>query len=265
MRGVPKGNRPVILTFHDIGLNHKTCFNSLFNFEDMQEITQHFAVCHVDAPGQQEGASALPTGYNYPSMDQLSDVLPLVLKHFGLKSVIGMAIGAGAYILAKFALHHPDMVEGIVLININPCAEGWMDWAAHKISGWAHALPDMVITHLFGKEEIHNNPGLIHTYRQHITNDINQINLHHFVRSYNSRRDLEIERPVHGANANVKTLKCPALLVVGDSSPAVDAVVSFAGHDLYFGGSGFNSLTTLSYCISIRPHFDNSWRLFILN
>ncbi|XP_066571868.1 protein NDRG1-A isoform X2 [Amia ocellicauda] len=225
MRGVPKGNRPVILTFHDIGLNHKTCFNSLFNFEDMQEITQHFAVCHVDAPGQQEGASALPTGYNYPSMDQLSDVLPLVLKHFGLKSVIGMAIGAGAYILAKFALHHPDMVEGIVLININPCAEGWMDWAAHKISGWAHALPDMVITHLFGKEEIHNNPGLIHTYRQHITNDINQINLHHFVRSYNSRRDLEIERPVHGANANVKTLKCPALLVVGDSSPAVDAVV----------------------------------------
>ncbi|XP_076864841.1 protein NDRG1a [Brachyhypopomus gauderio] len=223
MRGVPKGDRPVILTYHDIGLNHKTCFDTLFSHEDMQEIMQHFAVCHVDAPGQQEGANTFSTGYEYPSMDQLSETLPLVLKHFGLKSVIGMAVGAGAYILAKFALDYPAMVEGIVLININPCAEGWMDWAAHKITGWTHAMPDMIITHLFGKEEIQQNHDLIATYRHHIMNDMNQYNLHLFVKSYSSRRDLEIERPAPGIHA--RTLKCPTLLVVGDSSPAVDAVV----------------------------------------
>ncbi|XP_007435280.1 protein NDRG1 [Python bivittatus] len=223
MCGTRRGNRPAILTYHDIGLNHKTCFNPLFNFEDMQEITQHFAVCHVDAPGQQDGAASFPPGYMYPSMDQLSEMLPGVLKQFGLKSVIGMGTGAGAYILTRFALNYPDMVEGLVLINVNPCAEGWMDWAATKISGWAHALPDMVISHLFGKEEIHSNHDLIHTYRQHILSDMNQNNLHLFVNSYNSRRDLDIERPVPGVN--VVTLQCPALLVVGDSSPAVDAVV----------------------------------------
>ncbi|KAK2504638.1 hypothetical protein MC885_008537, partial [Smutsia gigantea] len=38
-----------------------------------------------------------------------------------------------------------------------------------------------------------------------------------------SRRDLEIERPMPGAHT--VTLQCPALLVVGDNSPAVDAVV----------------------------------------
>lgn len=72
------------------------------------------------------------------------------------------------------------MVEGLLLININPCAEGWMDWAAHKVtltlgihlrkketseiketahvcrcphqlSGLTHALPDTIISHLFGK------------------------------------------------------------------------------------------------------------------
>ncbi|XP_035243754.1 protein NDRG1-like isoform X1 [Anguilla anguilla] len=225
MKGVPKGNRPVILTFHDIGLNHKSCFNSLFNHEDMQEIMRHFAVCHVDAPGQQEGATTLSTGYNYPSMDELSESLVSVLKHFGLSSIIGIAVGAGAYILAKFALDHPDLVEGLVLININACAEGWMDWAAFKITGWAQALPDMVITHLFGKEEIQNNHDHIQTFRHHITTSMNQTNLQHFVRSYNSRRDLEIERPVQGGNVNVKSLQCHALLVVGDSSPAVDAVV----------------------------------------
>lgn len=25
------------------------------------------------------------------------------------------------------------MVEGLLLININPCAEGWINWAAHKV------------------------------------------------------------------------------------------------------------------------------------
>ncbi|XP_077599275.1 protein NDRG1a isoform X1 [Stigmatopora nigra] len=223
MQGVPKGERPVILTFHDIGLNHKTCWDSLFKNEDMAEILHHFAVCHVDALGQHEGANTFSTGYEYPTMDELSETLPLVLKHFGLKSVIGLGMGAGAYMLTKFSLDYPKMVEGLVLININPCAEGWMDWAAHKISGWTHAIPDLVISHLFGKEEISRNQDMVATYRHHVMKDMNQFNLQLFIKAYESRRDLEIERPVPGSNN--RTIKCPSLLVVGDNSPAVEAVV----------------------------------------
>ncbi|XP_070601058.1 protein NDRG3 isoform X2 [Erythrolamprus reginae] len=226
LRGTSNGNRPVILTYHDIGLNHKSCFNTFFNFEDMQEITQHFAVCHVDAPGQQEGAPPFPSGYQYPSTDELAEMLPAVLMHLSLKSVIGIGVGAGAYILSKFALNHPDLVEGLVLINIDPCAKGWIDWAASKFSGWTTNIVDIVLAHHFGHEELQANLELIQTYRLHIAQDINQENLQLFVTSYNSRRDLDIERPVLGMNEEApKTLKCPALLVVGDSSPAVEAVV----------------------------------------
>lgn len=35
-----------------------------------------------------------------------------VLSHFGLKSVIGFGVGAGANILARFALNNPDKVSG---------------------------------------------------------------------------------------------------------------------------------------------------------
>ncbi|XP_027000706.1 protein NDRG3b isoform X2 [Tachysurus fulvidraco] len=226
LRGTPKGNRPVILTYHDIGLNHKSCFNTLFNFEDMQEITQHFAVAHVDAPGQQENAAPFPTGYQYPTMDQLAEMLPSVMTHLKINSVIGIGVGAGAHILTRLALNQPTLVEGLVLINVDPCAKGWMDWAASKLSGWTSNLVDIVMGHHFSTDELTENQEIIQTYRLHIAQDMNQDNLALFCNSYNSRRDLEIERPVIGLNEEtVNTLKCPALLIVGDTSPAVEAVV----------------------------------------
>uniref|UniRef100_A0A669B1G4 N-myc downstream regulated 1b n=1 Tax=Oreochromis niloticus TaxID=8128 RepID=A0A669B1G4_ORENI len=206
MTGTLKANHPAILTFHDVGLNHKSCFETLFNHQDMHEIIRHFPVCHVEAPGQHEAAKTLPAGHTYPTMDQLSEALLSVLKHFGLRSVIGLGVGAGAYILARFALNHPDLVDGLVLININPSAEGLMDTFATK-------------------DEILTNHDLIATYRHHITTTMNQANVSQFFRSYNHRNALEVERPIPGGNINVRTLKCSTLLIVGDHSPAVDAVV----------------------------------------
>uniref|UniRef100_A0A8C8ZN21 Protein NDRG4 n=1 Tax=Prolemur simus TaxID=1328070 RepID=A0A8C8ZN21_PROSS len=233
IRGSPKGNRPAILTYHDVGLNHKLCFNTFFNFEDMQEITKHFVVCHVDAPGQQVGASQFPQGYQFPSMEQLAAMLPSV--GFGLfKYVIGIGVGAGAYVLAKFALIFPDLVEGLVLMNIDPNGKGWIDWAATKLSGLTSTLPDTVLSHLFSQEELVNNTELVQSYRQQIGNVVNQANLQLFWNMYNSRRDLDINRP--GTVPNAKTLRCPVMLVVGDNAPAEDGVVS----------EGLCALTTLS-------------------
>uniref|UniRef100_A0A8C6M819 Protein NDRG2 n=1 Tax=Nothobranchius furzeri TaxID=105023 RepID=A0A8C6M819_NOTFU len=224
MRGIPKGNRPIILTYHDIGLNHKSCFNTLFNYEDMQEITQHFAVVHVDAPGQQEAAPPFPSGYRYPTMDELAEMLPSVMTQLKVNSVIGIGVGAGAYILTRFALNNPSLVEGLVLIDIDPCAEGWIDWAASKLSGWTSNLVDIIMAHHFSTDELTENQELIQTYRLHIAQDINQDNLALFCGSYQYRRDLDIERPIVGLNEDTVNT-CPALLVVGDTSPAVDAVV----------------------------------------
>ncbi|XP_048828194.1 protein NDRG4 isoform X2 [Brienomyrus brachyistius] len=223
IRGAAKGNRPAILTYHDVGLNHKLCFNTFFQNDDMQEITKHFVVCHVDAPGQQIGASQLPQGYQYPTMDQLASMLTSVVQHFGFKSIVGIGVGAGSYILAKFALIYPDLVEGLVLLNIDPNGKGWIDWAATKLSGLTSALPDTIMSHLFSQEELMNNTELVQCYRQQINNTINQFNLQLFWNMYNSRRDLEMNRT--GSAVNAKTIRCPVMLVVGDNSPAEEGVV----------------------------------------
>ncbi|XP_063571350.1 protein NDRG2 isoform X1 [Pongo abelii] len=217
--GTPKPKRPAILTYHDVGLNYKSCFQPLFQFEDMQEIIQNFVRVHVDAPGMEEGAPVFPLGYQYPSLDQLADMIPCVLQYLNFSTIIGVGVGAGAYILARYALNHPDTVEGLVLINIDPNAKGWMDWAAHKLTGLTSSIPEMILGHLFSQEELSGNSELIQKYRNIITHAPNLDNIELYWNSYNNRRDLNFER---GGDI---TLKCPVMLVVGDQAPHEDAVV----------------------------------------
>ncbi|XP_061223770.1 protein NDRG4-like isoform X2 [Neopsephotus bourkii] len=161
--------------------------------------------------------------YQYPSMDQLAAMLPSVVQHFGFKYVIGIGVGAGAYVLAKFALIFPNLVEGLVLMNIDPNGKGWIDWAAAKLSGLTSTLLDTVLSHLFSQEELMNNTELVQSYRQQISSMVNQFNLQLFLNMYNSRRDLDINQP--GTVPNAKTLRCPVMLVVGDNAPAEEGVV----------------------------------------
>ncbi|KAJ8372727.1 hypothetical protein AAFF_G00277350 [Aldrovandia affinis] len=217
LHGSGNTRRPAILTFHDVGLDHKSCFSPLFKFEEMQEIVKSFTVVHIDAPGQEEGAATYPMGYQYPSMEQLAEMIPAVLQYFNFRTVIGVGVGAGAYILSKFTLSSPDSVEGLVLINIDPNARGWMDWAAQKLTTLTSSLTEQILSHHFSQEEMSANTELLQSHRERISRAPNLYNIELFWRSYNSRRDLNMDRS--------SALKCPVMLVVGDQAPYEEAAV----------------------------------------
>uniref|UniRef100_A0A673C8F5 NDRG family member 2 n=1 Tax=Sphaeramia orbicularis TaxID=375764 RepID=A0A673C8F5_9TELE len=198
LHGARTTRRPAILTFHDVGLDSKSCFSTLFKFEEMQEIVKSFTLIHIDAPGQDEGAATYPTGF---------------------RTVIGVGVGAGAYILSKFTLANPDAVEGLVLVNIDTNARGWMDWAAQKLSSVTSSLTEQVLSHLFSQEELSSNTDLVQSHRDRISKSSNLFNIELFWKAYNSRRDMNLDRN--------STFKCPVMLVVGDQAPYEDAAVSF--------------------------------------
>uniref|UniRef100_A0AAY4DNT9 Protein NDRG2 n=1 Tax=Denticeps clupeoides TaxID=299321 RepID=A0AAY4DNT9_9TELE len=217
VHGTGNARRPAILTFHDVGLESKSCFSTLFKFEEMQEIVKNFTVVHIDALGQEDGAAAYPAGYQYPSMDQLAETVPTVLQYFNFRTIIGVGVGAGAYILAKFAMCNPEAVEGLVLINIDAEARGWMDWAAHKLTTLTSSITEQILTHLFSQEEMSAGTELLQSHRERISKASHLPNMELFWKSYNNRRDLNIDRS--------NTFKCPVMLVVGDQAPHEDAAV----------------------------------------
>ncbi|XP_062416349.1 protein NDRG2 isoform X3 [Pungitius pungitius] len=217
LHGTRTTRRPAILTFHDVGLDNKSCFSPLFKFEEMQEIVKNFTLIHVDAPGQEEGAAPYPASYQYPSMDTIAEMIPSVLQFFNFRTVIGVGVGVGAYILSKFAMANPDSVEGLVLVNIDPNARGWIDWAAQKLSSVTSSLTEQILSHLFSQEELSSNSDLVQSHRERISKAPNLVNIELLWKTYNSRRDLNIDRST--------SFKCPVMLVVGDQAPYEEAAV----------------------------------------
>lgn len=102
--------------------------------------------------------SAMYYSYVYPSMDELAEQLLFVLGYFGLKSVIGFGVGAGANILARFALAHPEKVNALCLINCVSTQAGWIEWGYQKLNvrhlrsqGMTQGVLDYLMWHHFGR------------------------------------------------------------------------------------------------------------------
>ena len=51
------GKRKPLITYHDSGTNHRTCFSSFFACAGPKsEVSAKFCAYHVDAPGSQDGS-----------------------------------------------------------------------------------------------------------------------------------------------------------------------------------------------------------------
>lgn len=239
---------PVILTYHDIGLNSTSCFNGFFNYPEIQTIVKNFCVLHVNAIGQEENAPTLPQGlgltensplsteYIYPSMDDLASTIASVMDYYSIKTIIGLGVGAGANILSRFALSRPERVEALILLNANSTQAGWIEWGYQKWNAWylksgmmTAGVEEYMIWHWFGNKTLETNQDLVNVYMDYVKS-LNPVNLGHFVSSYVRRTDLGIARELDILKKNsVKNFACPVMLVAGDYSPHLDDTVTMNG------------------------------------
>jgi len=230
-----QGNRskPAIVTYHDLGLNYISCFQAFFNFSEMRCLLDSFCVYHVNAPGQEEGAAPLPDEYVYPTMDELASQLNFVIGHFGIKSFIGLGVGAGGNILARYALSSPDRVEALCLINVVSTQAGWIEWGYQKLNarylkskGMTQGVLDYLMWHHFGRGTEERNHDLVQVYRSYFERCIQPGNLAQFIDSYIRRTDLNMTRNLDPNRKENLTLTMPVMNITGSLSPHVDDTVT---------------------------------------
>jgi len=234
-----QGNRskPAILTYHDLGLNYVSSFQAFFNYIDMRVLLENFCVYHVNAPGQEEGATSLPDDHVYPTMDELAEQINFVMSHFLLKNIIGFGVGAGGNVLARFALANPEKVEALCLVNCVSTQAGWIEWGYQKLNarhlrnkGMTQAVLDYLMWHHFGRGTEERNHDLVQVYKTYFEHHVNPTNLALFIDSYIRRTDLNIVRELEPSKRkNSQTLRMPVMNITGALSPHVDDTVTLNG------------------------------------
>ncbi|VDN99579.1 unnamed protein product, partial [Rodentolepis nana] len=71
---------------------------------------------------------------HYPTMDELAEMLTTVVDYFKIDQFIGFGMGAGSNILARYALHHPEHVWALFLLNPNGSTHGYYEWFHNRWS-----------------------------------------------------------------------------------------------------------------------------------
>ncbi|CAL8069817.1 unnamed protein product [Calicophoron daubneyi] len=83
----------------------------------MLPIMQRAVWLHIDLPGQGDGDEELPASYVFPPIQRLPEAMKSVLDQLKIKQVVLFGDGAGANILARFAIMYDNLVLGAILIN----------------------------------------------------------------------------------------------------------------------------------------------------
>jgi len=225
--------KPVVLTYHDLGLNYVSNYQAFFNYPDMKEIISDFCVFHLNAPGQEEGAADLPEDTEYPSMEQLAEQVQEVLNHFNLVKYIGVGVGLGANVLTRHSLLYPERVDCLMLVNTCSTKAGWVEWGYQKrnishlrTTGVTQPVLDYLLWHHLGQDYEERAHDLLQVYRQYFSNNVSGANLAPLVEQYIWRTDIPMTRDAVDTSG---TLQVPVLNLVGIHSPHIEESVVFNG------------------------------------
>ncbi|KAF7639655.1 hypothetical protein Mgra_00000981 [Meloidogyne graminicola] len=209
--------KTVVLTVHDVGTNHKSFINFV-NHSSMESVKERTIFLHVCVPGQEDGAPDL-TG-DFPTLAQLGEDLVCVLDEVDVRTCIAFGEGAGANIIARFALTWPNRIMGVILINCTSTTAGFIEYFKDLLinlrleSGvMTQGAWDYLMMHKFGNSDKSEKQQ----YIDNLKNSINARNLSKYLYSYSKRTDFS---NIIGAKLD----NMDVLMVSGSRSPHLQSV-----------------------------------------
>lgn len=216
--------KEVMITFHDVGMNHKTCFDKFFKHEDVVGLLDRFIIYHVDAPGQESKAENLAPDYQYPTMAKLGEMVGNVIDHFNLNDVVCFGVGAGANVLTELAVSKwGDKIAGLVVVEPGISPASFKEWGEGKIKtrkldkkGFTESTVNYLMWHHFERDSSSGKPNteFVDQFIEDLKENMNAHNVAAFVSAYNRRNDLTKDMKGHGIDA-----KTGVLVVTGEHSP----------------------------------------------
>jgi len=226
--------KAVFLTVHDMGSNHAE-FCKFVDHPSMTDVKERSLFIHVDLPGQEDHAADLAEDFQYPSMKTMSNGLVEVIDALKIPYVIGMGEGAGANVLLRFGMDHPQRCLGLILIHCTSTSAGVMEHFRDKLINWKLSHMGMnptaeqyLVFHKFGRsleeqlEHAENKENVVLEFQQKLRSTINPRNLRRYVESFLNRTDL--------SDILATRLKTDVMMVTGTLASHLHTVHTMASH-----------------------------------
>lgn len=205
-----KQGKTIFLTIHDLGTNHRSWVRFV-NDDSMAEVKRCSVFLHVCVPGQDDEAQDFKD--DFPTLKDIGDELPKVLEMAEVKTCIAMGDGAGANIVCRFAMAHPNLVMGVALIHPTSTTAGVLETLKDKVINWqisggklSQAAHEYLVFHKFGPGQSEKAEA-VKAFVEDLGKRLNTSNLSKFLEAFQKRTDLSAEL--------AKQLNMESLLVVG--------------------------------------------------
>lgn len=215
-----KQGKTIFVTVHDMGTNHSSMIGFV-NHPSMVEVKARSVFIHVCVPGQEDNAPNW-SGENYPSLQDIASDLVCVLDHFDVRTVIGFGQGAGANVVCRFAIVHPNRCLGVCLVKCTSTTAGVMEYVKDKYiklqldsNNMHSAAYEYLTVHRFG-QKADDKSDVVVAYVEDLKKHFNPVNLAKYLNSFCKRTDL--------SSSLATDLKCDTLLVVGSKASHLHTV-----------------------------------------
>lgn len=223
-----KDSKCVFLTVHDVASNHAS-IKKFVDHDAFEEIARRSIFVHIDIPGHEDSAADLES---FPLIQTLGEDLVTVLDQLRIKYVIGLGDGAGANIMARFAMMHSARCLGVILLHptsnkatmVNNFKDKLTKW---KVSNINPSGENLALFRKFGHklEEAEDKDRALEELRAQFgqnNQQLNRKNMRLYIDAYANRKDITPQL--------AKTLKCDALLIVGSKTSHVAAAEHMHQH-----------------------------------
>jgi 3-oxoadipate enol-lactonase len=94
--------------------------NHSFFFEQVSRFSSEYKCICLDFPGHGESGEA----GNY-SVESFGEITVTLLEEIGVESAVFAGHSLGGMVCLYLALEHPDLVEGLILLDTTPHLSGW--------------------------------------------------------------------------------------------------------------------------------------------
>eukprot|EP01084_Bolivina_argentea_P090660 163321_1 len=131
-------NKPIIITYHDIGINHSACYLSFFNMmKSYDPKWRYFTIIHIDAPQhhyEDNVSSHGPPQFYEDESVVAFDLLELCTQIEEIRSAlhidrfIAFGVGSACNIWSYYAMNYSHRLRGMILLNGVSNACSWKEW-----------------------------------------------------------------------------------------------------------------------------------------